>query len=855
MALTQEQIQQIKLKGKAKGYTDEQINTALIELEKQSGGGASQDVSSNNFSSAPSSQGSNIPKTNIQSPAGGSQQQGQTQTQAPAEEGGLVSRFFKSLYNTGANYVKFVGEAGAQGVRAVIDPIGDAKKIDEQSQALAKQSRDLIAQAKRTNDKAEKDRLLQKSRDIDAQIESLGDRARQIGEKKASFLLDESKISDRGQIVKTGAKATAGAASLVIPGGSTVKTAIALGAASGALYGFSEGEDIDPEKIITGAITGGITAGVLKGAEKGLSKVASKVSEKGIKVGNKTLFQRTKQAIDESLQETAEKSINKASPSAWQKGVEEKGLDLNALTKKYFKKAGASSKNGLGYDDLLGPVAERGRGGSLQTELLANEKIIEKSLSATSKNTKVPIDDFVKSLNKEIGLLKKVPGNENNIKALQAFVKATEKQYGNGITPKNMLLLKRAADSKFGQAVVDETTGSATAQAQKMFANVARKTLKKLFPEIKDALDNETEIYTLRPVLSHARGVLKTQGSGIRVGSFRGRSMSDLINPLTYIEAALANPKVASRFLGGEAEQQAAKSFLMSIPDVSPVIDKFGNAAQVAGRDAKLLSGSTGEGQVQPVEGDNAGQSGAPDNQPGDNNQSQLDHSSIVQQQEQQKQQQAAKPFGGRSKNELLQMAIAEGASLKDLKEIGDIYDMIVPESSEDVDTLLKKRKTLADAGFSTTDIDAQLAQAGVTPSQESKDIVSQIQALPSAGERNKAVATKDILDVVNNAIETVDAGAPTGPLSALAAIFSKLYEPNETAQLEKDLTEILRTIRKESTGVQFSPQEIKDLEKEIPTIVQQEGNVKDSLTRLRVRMLQKLENSGIDTSGEYGEQ
>lgn len=853
MALTQEQILLIKQRGKQKGYTDEQINTALIEMEKQGGGASAPNASMSNFSNAGSvsnTQRANVPQGTAPKPDTTTQQ-----TQQTAENEGLVSRFFKSLYNTGANYVKFVGEAGAQGVRAVIDPIGDSRGIDEQVTKLSQESRDLIAQAKKTNDKEEKKRLLNKSRAIDAQIETLGNRARAIGDKKASFFVDEEKISDRGQIVKTGAKATAGAASLVVPGGSTVKTAIALGAASGALYGFSEGDDIDVEKIITGALTGGITAGVLKGAEKGLSKVASKVSEKGIKVGNKTLFQRTKKAIDESLQETAEKSINKASPSAWQKGVEEKGLDLNALTKKYFKKAGATSKNGLGYDDLLGPVADRGRGGSLQTELLANEKVIEKSLSATSKNTKIPIDDFVKDLNKEISLLKKVPGNENNIAALKEFVKATEKQYGKGITPKNMLLLKRAADSKFGKAVVDETTGSATAQAQKMFANASRKTLKKLFPEIKDALDNETEIYTLRPVLSHARGVLKTQGSGIRVGSFRGRSMSDLINPLTYIEAALSNPKVASRFLGGEAEQQAAKSFLMSISDVSPVIDKFGNAAQVAGRDAKLLSGTSGDGQVQPVEGDNAGQGGTPDNQPGNNNQSQLDHSSIVQQQEQQKQQQA-KPFGGRSKNELLQMAIAEGASLKDLKEIGDIYDLIVPETSEDVDTLIKKRKTLADAGFSTTDIDAQLAQLGVSPAQSgTQDIVSQIQALPSAGERNKAVATKDILDVVNNAIETVDAGAPTGPLSALASMFSKLYEPNETAQLEKDLTEILRTIRKESTGVQFSPQEIKDLEKEIPTIVQQEGNVKDSLNRLRLRMLQKLENSGIDTSSEYGGQ
>lgn len=130
------------------------------------------------------------------------------------------------------------------------------------------------------------------------------------------------------------------------------------------------------------------------------------------------------------------------------------------------------------------------------------------------------------------------------------------------------------------------------------------------------------------------------------------------------------------------------------------------------------------------------------------------------------------------------------------------------------------------------------------------KDLNTQINSMKSPGERNNARAVKDILDVVNSAI-TKATGTKTGPISAGVAQLSKLGTPNKTAQLEKDLSEILRTIRKESTGVAFSEQEIKALEKEIPTILQQEGNVADSLTRLKVRMLQKLGNYGVDITGE----
>lgn len=146
---------------------------------------------------------------------------------------------------------------------------------------------------------------------------------------------------------------------------------------------------------------------------------------------------------------------------------------------------------------------------------------------------------------------------------------------------------------------------------------------------------------------------------------------------------------------------------------------------------------------------------------------------------------------------------------------------------------------------------------AALTAQAANGDIISQIKGLPTVGERNKAVASKDILDVINNAIQKSKspdgANTPTGPISAiLSGIKNTFGTVDKTSQLNKDLSEILRTIRKESTGVAFSPQEITDLEKEIPTVWQQEANVQDSLSRLKGRILSKLTNQGLDVSKEF---
>ena len=192
MALTQQQIARIKQQGKVKGYSEEQINSALIQVTKQSAEGGIPDApiqqTSGNVSVNKQVSSPTAPAT----PIGGAN--ASVEVQSTPEEGTLVGNFFKSLYTTGKNFTDFVGEAAIQGGRAIIDPIGDSSEIDNQVKALGEKSRELISLAKKTTNKQEKRKVLQESRDVNDQIEQLGSRARTIGEKQKSFLVDEEKI-------------------------------------------------------------------------------------------------------------------------------------------------------------------------------------------------------------------------------------------------------------------------------------------------------------------------------------------------------------------------------------------------------------------------------------------------------------------------------------------------------------------------------------------------------------------------------------------------------------------------------------------------------------------------------------
>ena len=126
--------------------------------------------------------------------------------------------------------------------------------------------------------------------------------------------------------------------------------------------------------------------------------------------------------------------------------------------------------------------------------------------------------------------------------------------------------------------------------------------------------------------------------------------------------------------------------------------------------------------------------------------------------------------------------------------------------------------------------------------------IVEQIELLPSGTERTGARVVKDVYDAILKAQEKV-AGTPTGPLSNITSdVRAVIGEVTDTKQLELNLKEVFRVIRKESTGVAFSDREIEELLKELPSVGQQESIVKVKLDNLQGRLEQKLGNFGIST-------
>lgn len=371
--------------------------------------------------------------------------------------------------------------------------------------------------------------------------------------------LDQSAIPTKQ--VELGIQRGAGAGSYLVPGGSTLKAAVGMGAVSGALYGASQGEHIDPMNIAKGGAGGFVGGGAGYGLVKGTGALINAGKGAYNKVGKKAT---------DVVAAKAQQGYNKATPSNYAKAIEEHGLDLNELTRKHVP-AGSS------YDDLLGTVKERGNGGLFKTKIEAAEAVIDSEIRTAGTNTRIPVDDFVAEIRKQAKELLRVPGNEKNAEALLSLAKDTERLYKNGVTPKRLLEIKRAADSKYGSAVVDEATGSVAAQFQKSLGNYARNKLKSSFPDVADALDLETELYILKPILNKARATANTQGSSIRTGN-----VTSLKSPLQWADAYLNNPEAASRLLNVDKSFKA-----MPMTNIDPKI------ASGAGRGLGFVGGAS----------------------------------------------------------------------------------------------------------------------------------------------------------------------------------------------------------------------------------------------------------------------
>jgi hypothetical protein len=136
---------------------------------------------------------------------------------------------------------------------------------------------------------------------------------------------------------------------------------------------------------------------------------------------------------------------------------------------------------------------------------------------------------------------------------LTKIIDEAKDKWKAGKTVKQARDILRSANRKFGRSIVETEKGAVATSAQKIEGNAVRRTLRRLFPEIADALDEEASLLTLRPLLGRARA------AGIANPSILPQI--SLTRPLSMIEGILGQRQIATRLarLGGVAAPEVAE--------------------------------------------------------------------------------------------------------------------------------------------------------------------------------------------------------------------------------------------------------------------------------------------------------
>jgi hypothetical protein len=308
---------------------------------------------------------------------------------------------------------------------------------------------------------------------------------------------------------------------LAIAGG-----AAAVGAGSGELARQKiQKESLDLKKAGKEALYSG--AGEIAGL--GLGNIAGKILAKN---AGRIVAKGAGKAIEKApnvIQSKAAQAVLKSTRSTFENAANS-GLDINNLMLKWSSKLG-------NYDDALGAISTKGRGGKIAAAIAEAEDAIQATSRIAGKNIRISGDDIIKSLRSEAKNLATNLGEESKRKALMKIISEAEKKYGKGITVNNAIKTLRQANERFGASIL-ETTGDAVARsAQKVEANVLRTKLKTMFPEIANALETQSELLTLRPILQSSRASTKT--GAWKIGQF------DLAKPGSWATPVLNNENVA----------------------------------------------------------------------------------------------------------------------------------------------------------------------------------------------------------------------------------------------------------------------------------------------------------------------
>ncbi len=636
------------------------------------------------------------------------------------KQGNFVTNAVKAVVDPALKFGAFVGESVAQASRAIVDPIKGTEEINTQIAELTKKSQEAIKKAKESGDPNARNMFLQESRDAMAQVEQLGNQARQIGDTKETFIMkDGEAISDRGKILETGLKRTAGAASYAIPGSVGVGTTAAgiagraagAGAIAGGLQGFgnSEGKDLagTVTDTVTGAAVGGATAGVLSGASQAIKAVrqARTGSTLGQKIANAgTEFKKSayvkamgrkpiiKEGGDQLLDKMMKAGIKPGSPEEVIYQADDILMDNAGVI---FDKADEFKQKGIKIDKekILDPLRAK-----LKNAPAKSQPVIQKVLDFV----KADLDRFDDFTPAEAYAMKGDYGAFGNWNSTMDSDAITEAQLWEDI----YVNINNLMDESFKKNGYDDFRAVNEAVSTAIGAKKYAQRSGNVAPNL--------NTLGLMDVLAGVAG-LATGGGVMGLAAIGGKRV-------------LNSPQFATR-VGGALEKAGT-----SLASNLTVTQKAGTTVigDILSRLTQrgLVDSSTGSGEL--VNNPNENSNPSPNEQTLNNNKDEFD--------------QVTSPMGVNSpaiipqkhpdprfsryasKQEMVADAFKQGYDAQIISILKRDWDENAPDQtgssiSPEVQALIDQRSVLSKAGLSTKSVDAKLTQYGFEPAPDDKSL------------------------------------------------------------------------------------------------------------------------------------
>lgn len=698
MTITQAQLAEIKKRALAKGISEQEVDSLMPQLVKD-------------FDAQMKGNTIDTSGVKVQSNAK------QNTTESQTSSGGFIKDIATSLIQPAVDYGKFVGESVAQPSRAGAEALAGkqgifgADEIDKQIGQLTRKNREIMAQMKLEKDKTKKQTLATQTKEIDAQIEALGNQAREIGNKQKTFLIDENKIDTKGEIVKTGAKATAGAASYAVPGSlgvggtalGTVARTAGAGVIAGGLQGYGasdEGNEIGD--TLTGAAVGGATAGALSGAGQLLklvkesrvqSAIGSKLSQAGTEfkksayvkaAGRKPIM---REGGDKLIDQMMKVGIKPGSPDELIYQADDILIDNAGAI---FEKADEFRQKGVTIDKekVLGPLESK-----LKTAPAKSKPIIQRVIDFVKQD----LDSFNEFTPAEAYAMKGdygAFGNWNSTMDADAITEANlwEEIYVN---------LNNLMDSAFKKGGYEDFRKVnelvSTAINTKKYASRAGNVAPNL------------NTLGLMDVLYGASGMGLTGGVG---GAVVGVVLKKAVNsPKSATIIGQTLQKLGQK-LGSKTTTTATEAGTNLVGDIAT-----GLATRTAVAGSLLYNSQNLQNNSNNSE----------DNKSNNSVNKELNQVTPLTDNDA-----TIIPQGSNhpipkfrqyaTRDEMVRAAFDDGLTSEAVNELKTLWDEYAPSDtdSEEIDTLLSRRKSLMDAGFSTATIDKKLSDLGYSPTSDS---------------------------------------------------------------------------------------------------------------------------------------